>query len=112
MTKDEAVRLALEALERGENQLRWEAITTIKKVLAQPERGHVAHIYYVDPNGRPRVGWDNWNGAEVGDKLYALPVQREWVGLTEEEKQEAYYKIDTWDACVNFVTDKLKEKNT
>jgi hypothetical protein len=38
--------------------------------------------------------------------------RREWVGLTDAEKQEAYIKIDTWDACVSFIEAKLKEKNT
>ena len=37
MTKDEALKLALEALERGETKLRWEAITAIKEALAQLE---------------------------------------------------------------------------
>jgi hypothetical protein len=37
MTKDEALKLALEALERGETELRWKAITAIKEALAQPE---------------------------------------------------------------------------
>jgi hypothetical protein len=38
--------------------------------------------------------------------------KKEWVGLTDAEKQEAYIKIDTWDACVSFIEAKLKEKNT
>ena len=38
MTKDEALKMALEALERGETELRWKAITTIKAALAQPEQ--------------------------------------------------------------------------
>ena len=38
MTKDEALKLALEALERGETELRWQAITAIKEALAQPEQ--------------------------------------------------------------------------
>ena len=33
----EALKLALEALERGETKLRWEAIAAIKEALAQPE---------------------------------------------------------------------------
>ena len=37
---------------------------------------------------------------------------RPWVGLTEQEKQEAYYKIDSWSECVAFIEAKLKEKNT
>ena len=40
MTKDEALKLALEALERGETKLRWEAITAIKEALAQPNSVH------------------------------------------------------------------------
>ena len=38
--------------------------------------------------------------------------QRTWVGLTDEEKQEAYYKIDSWSECIAFIEAKLKEKNT
>ena len=38
--------------------------------------------------------------------------KREWVGLTEKEKQEAYYKIDSWSECIAFIEAKLKEKNT
>ena len=32
------LELALEALERGETELRWKAITAIKEALAQPEQ--------------------------------------------------------------------------
>ena len=38
MTKEEALKLAQIALERGETKLRWEAITAIKEALAQTER--------------------------------------------------------------------------
>ena len=38
--------------------------------------------------------------------------KKPWVGLTDEEKQEAYYKIDSWSECVAFIEAKLKEKNT
>ena len=46
--------------------------------------------------------------------LYLLgdTPQRTWVGLTDEEKQEAYYKIDSWSECIAFIEAKLKEKNT
>ena len=43
MTKDEALRLALEALNRGESQLRWEAIAAIEEALAQPKNGEQCH---------------------------------------------------------------------
>jgi hypothetical protein len=41
----------------------------------------------------------------------ALDAKSEWVGLTDEEKQEAYYKIDLWSECVAFIEAKLKQKN-
>ena len=41
----EALKLALEALERGETKLRWEAITAIKEALAQPTSGDYALGY-------------------------------------------------------------------
>ena len=36
---------------------------------------------------------------------------RPWVGLTDKEKEEAYYKIDLWRECIDFIEAKLKEKN-
>jgi hypothetical protein len=47
------------------------------------------------------------------DKVIFRKPQRDfgWKGLTEEEKQEAYYKIDSWSECVAFIESKLKEKN-
>ena len=41
----EALKLALKALERGETELRWRAITAIKEALAQPEQEPVAVTY-------------------------------------------------------------------
>jgi len=38
--------------------------------------------------------------------------KKDWVGLTEEEKQDAYLKIDTWNNCVDWIEVKLKEKNS
>jgi pyruvate/2-oxoglutarate dehydrogenase complex dihydrolipoamide dehydrogenase (E3) component len=49
---------------------------------------------------------------EFNPPVAQTPPQRTWVGLTDEEKQEAYYKIDSWRECVAFIEAKLKEKNT
>ena len=89
MTKDEALKLALSALDEvrqetfrlmrdgqtlyAEKKV-WEAIYTIKKVLAQP--------------------------------------QRTWVGLTDEEKHEIRYSHMTSAEFIEFIEAKLKEKNT
>jgi hypothetical protein len=38
--------------------------------------------------------------------------KKDWVGLTDEEKQNAYLKIDTWNNCIDWIEARLKEKNT
>jgi hypothetical protein len=60
-----------------------------------------------------------FNDAERESKLRmqviyegAKKPKREWVGLTDEEKQEAYFKIDLWRECIDFIEAKLKDKNT
>lgn len=62
---------------------------------------------------------DEFNEAERRSKLRmqviyegAKKPKREWVGLTDEEKREAYFKIDLWRECIDFIEAKLKEKNT
>jgi hypothetical protein len=62
---------------------------------------------------------DDFNEAERRSKLRmqviyegAKKPKREWVGLTDEEKREAYFKIDLWRECIDFIEAKLKEKNT
>ena len=53
------------------------------------EQKPVAHVYRIDANGRPCVAWDDASGIKVGAKLYAAPPKREWVGLTDEQIEEA-----------------------
>jgi len=42
------------------------------------------------------------------------PTQRTWVGLTDEEQQQAYeqWQNDGWGVFYNAIEAKLKEKNT
>jgi hypothetical protein len=72
----------------------------------------VAHVYLFEPNGRPRVAWDNANGIKIGDKLYTSPPQRQWVGLTRDEvldiEDAAKHPLD----FARSIEAKLKEKNT
>ena len=123
MTKDEALRLALEALERiiatcldpySHEQVRSrpehfinQAITAIKAALEAKD----------EPVACADNGVVNW----IADKqfmheaeLYIAPPQRTWVGLTDKERREV------WDSCerqtpttyVKAIEAKLKEKNT
>ena len=115
MTKDEALKLALGALERGETELRWQAITAIKEALAKPEQEPVAwamlmpvkgdFIDAITPDEHARVE------GEYKHPLYTTPPQRTWVGLTDDEMQ------DLWDRYAHMemmraIEAKLKEKNT
>jgi uncharacterized protein YukE len=50
---------------------------------------------------------------KVRDELAKLQ-QRTWVGLTDEEQQQAYeqWQNDGWGVFYNAIEAKLKEKNT
>ena len=122
MNKDEALKLAREALENTwtepkseQYKIEKEAITAIKEALAQPEQEPVA--------------WWNDTGTHIdlnvsgrGTPLYITPPQRTWVGLTQEEFEKlvddaGFTRSDLLmiGACVVQIIDlveaKLKEKN-
>jgi hypothetical protein len=46
--------------------------------------------------------------------LYERPLQRPWVGLTNEEQQQLYdqWQGDGWGSFYNGIEQALKEKNT
>ena len=81
MTKDEALKIALEALENAEysdygNKKLNEAITAIKEALAQPEQEPVAWMNDSTPSGifaRHMEGAKNF-GCTI--PLYTAPPQR------------------------------------
>ena len=130
MTKDEALRMALEALEADPLEmvadvdghmvfLKDKAITAIKKSLAQPENEPVA---WISTGPACMIHWTSDKPAYGDDwiPLYTTPPQREFVGLTKEEIAE----FDTWhdnreeevgwcnpSEIVAYIEAKLKEKN-
>ena len=131
MTKDEALKLALEALEvanscvdgyyipKGKTHLPEIelAITAIKEALAQPEQEPVAwvhHLTFKNLNSFERSRYSTTLAKKQTDAccipLYTTPPQRTWVGLTEDEafacKGRDYF--ETYQA----IEAKLKEKNT
>ncbi len=125
--RDEALKLALEALEgqQPENPFSVEskAITAIKQALAAPVQEPVAWI-----NAEKRTfEWNGpvlWNTPTVAvlDKipLYTTPpaAQRQWVGLTDEEAKKAFAEHncdiskDLAGILARAIKAKLKEKNT
>jgi hypothetical protein len=130
----EALKLALEALERYGNRHRatylldgaWDAeitlgdkaIAAIKEALAQPEQEPVATlaVRWHDPVGK--VAYVLEVNLPVGiHKLYTSTPQRTWVGLADEDVSgfvEQYWDDDnmTMRSMVRVIEAKLKEKNT
>jgi hypothetical protein len=119
MDKDEALRLALEALETIERcepsyskiwSLKDNARLTITAIKAALEAKDEP-VAWVNKE-RNTITWDKLYPDM--DALYTTPPQRTWVGLTDKERREV------WDSCerqtpttyVKAIEAKLKEKNT
>ena len=129
MTKDEALKMALEALcvavepKKGKVYAREfepidcfamheQAITAIKEALAQPEQEPVAYyhphkgFYWAKPT---RISAPT--AVDVKPlPLYTAP-QREWVGLTDAEVQNIVYCRSPNIANLRKAEQLLKEKN-
>jgi len=120
MTKDEALRLALEVLKRasdaGYSIECEEAITAIKAALeAKDEPVAWADMYVRDRD----VGLSWTPGQFHTVPLYTTPPQRTWVGLTYEDmvalQKDLYNAKGESVLPTTFamaVEAKLKEKNT
>ena len=127
----EALKLALEALERFEgNKKLWpEAITAIKEALAQTQEP-VAWMFQHDETGRMNyVSNDGIHNPtmflEMNPRyalvcpLYTTPPQRTWVGLTDEDKHEIELRAGITEDDDGYIVSqvfklteaKLKEKN-
>jgi hypothetical protein len=103
MTKDEALKLALEALvclkkDFDADQFEWEiadeAITAIKAALAQPEQDPVASIFI---SGIGEREFDDWgHNLPVGrNLLYTTPPQRK--PLSDEEIYSLADSLEIWN---------------
>ena len=130
MDKDEALKLALEALNtprptdsypplwRSYEKTINDAITAIKQALAAPVQEPVAWRYDLKQTGsfagvsteysriKLKIG-QNWT------PLYTTPpaAQRQWVGLTAGERDALFTKHYQWDDYGRAIEAKLKEKN-
>ena len=126
MTKEEALKMALEALEEawyhvGTFQptekaidLYDEARTAIKEALAQPEQEPVKD-WIASHNEICAL----LRQAHDALALTSYPPQRTWVGLTDEDidqgllrSNHALQTAGAWRDGVEWATKQLKEKNT
>ena len=124
MTKNEALRMSLEALECALSDDRpyisqcKEAITTIKEVLAQPKQEDLSleAVYKVI------IQWDEGGGKRSRRELarrivsrYAMPSQRKWVWLTEQEQGSIMEELNAHGTNLyhfaKAIEAKLKKKN-
>ena len=101
MTKDEALKLALEALQNpwkaGPDGVA-DAIIAIKKALAQPEQEQFALKHRI---------------AELEGAVIGLQTQRTWVGLTNDELTDLFYNENLGqESAVSQAIALLKERNT
>ena len=112
----EALKLALEALENGDVPTpenvgkNLDAITAIKEALAQTQE---PHGWYIDGYGAV-IGTAEPKSVRVGEWLpwYTATPQRTWVGLTEAERIEIDHLALSRVQAVQMTEAKLKELNT
>ena len=133
MTKDEALKLALSALDEvrqetfrlmrdgqtlyAEKKV-WSTIISIKEVLAQEQEpvawgvfDHNLHDMFFAKEEAHEMVRLKGDGSTV-KPLYATPPQREFVGLTYEEKHAIRYSHMTSAEFIEVIEAKLKERNT
>ena len=120
----QAAQQALEALENHEGNYKLtdaqcvrvdDAITALSEALAQPEQEPVAWMSQANNFLSPRE-FTTADAALYGwTPVYTTPpaAQRPWVGLTDEEQQQAYeqWQNDGWGVFYNAIEAKLKERN-
>ena len=123
MTKDEALKMALEALEEyseyeGATTAECRATAAIKKVLAQPEQEPVAWAYVNSDDECEQIEYCTESPLPEFVPLYASPPKREWVGLTDDEIKAI---VGPWGSTeikgytrtlFDQIEAALKEKNT
>jgi hypothetical protein len=126
MTKDEAMKQALEALEAVKKTYDEQnfvslgtntAIIDLRQAIAEAEKQEPVGMFAKFSSGV----WKEVTDGSAGQPLYAYPPKREWQGLTDEEKEECKMKsLDGtgWSLDVDLdyyaahIEAKLKEKNT
>ena len=117
MTKDEALTMCLEYIETDKHERKY-VRHAIKSALEQQAeqigwavqgcskmwRGEFAEI---DAKAEAkRIG-----GTCVAFALYTTPLQREWQGLTDEDKQTAVWTDGTFGGGALWAQQLLKERN-
>ena len=111
MSLRKAAEMALEVMEynraNGTPNM-GAAIEALRQALAQPEQEPVAWVY----NGILHEFDPSEFATSEVTPLYIAPSKREWVGLTDDERQEIVKQEVHWSGICRSIEAKLKEKNT
>ena len=127
-TLREAAQMALDALESSRvfvtsrekikhpEGTEWydERIEALRAALAQPEQEPVAWCFKESTGnlfGFTTELFDDEEQASNLVPLYTAPPQREWVGLTDEERAFLAWESENGPDCVEMTEFKLWEKN-
>ena len=126
MTRDEALKLALEVLRRidevAPTAMAKLVMPEIEQALKQPKQEPVAWISAPElmvMRGNALGGAKDWRinlglmkqDGDVG--LYTTPPQRTWVGLTNEELTDLFYNTNLGQqSAVGQAIELLRERNT
>ena len=125
MTKDEALKLALEALEKvtrsnqsdHQAEIAEEAINVLRLVIDAENISSksVAWEQFYPEMGKPKLAY--LSPTESSENACYIPPQRTWVGLTDEEIlkfQDIVPNTLSYDLIefARAIEAKLKEKNT
>ena len=126
MTRNEALKLALEVLRRidevAPTAMAKLVMPEIEQALKQPEQEPVAWISASElmvMRGNALGGAKDWRvnvglvkqDGDVG--LYTTPPQRTWVGLTNEELTDLFYNTNLGQqSAVGQAIELLRERNT
>ena len=109
MNKDEALKLASDALDSNDPTIQLRVALTLRAEFEMLRYGPEQPITLIDVVAR--------HEKEIQElKRLVTPMmefkREKWVGLTDEEKYDCYLKIDVWSRCVEAVEAKRREKNT
>jgi len=111
MTRDEALLMAIEAIENADYHNDLEAIAVIKDILAQPESEYERG--FIDGMQKQMQSSVDKAVNAMTQPTYYIPNkdERTWVGLTDEDRFELAKAQHSWEELCLAVEAKLKEKN-
>jgi hypothetical protein len=115
----EVLKQALEAL--GPNapeccgcRAEWQiAIESLRQTIAELENQEPVATVTSETGADITMSWWHEPALPIGTKLYTHPPQRTWVGLTDDEHCDIWYKESLdWMEYGKAIEAKLKELNT